>query len=84
MYWDVIEVKPEKNCTLWVRFADQTKGRVKFTEQYLSGVFEPIKDPNFFNQVFISEGVVSWPGELDLAPDAMYKEIQAKGEWILD
>jgi hypothetical protein len=30
------------------------------------------------------QGVVTWPGEIDLAPDAMYKAIQQNGEWLLD
>lgn len=25
-----------------------------------------------------------WPGELDLAPDAMYDEIKANGHWVDD
>lgn len=27
------------------------------------------------------DGVVTWPGEIDLAPDAMYAAIAATGEW---
>jgi hypothetical protein len=26
---------------------------------------------------------VTWPGELDLAPDAMHAAILAHGEWLL-
>ena len=29
-------------------------------------------------------GFVEWPGEVDLAPDAMYEEIKANGKWVLD
>jgi hypothetical protein len=28
-----------------------------------------------FAQVFIDYGAVAWPGEIDLAPDAMYAQI---------
>ncbi len=28
-------------------------------------------------------GAVTWPGEIDLAPDAMYLEIEAAGIWML-
>ncbi len=31
-----------------------------------------------FRQVFIDDGAVTWPGEIDLAPDAMYAEISGK------
>jgi hypothetical protein len=29
------------------------------------------------------DGVVTWPGELDLAPDAMHDELQKNGGWLL-
>jgi hypothetical protein len=31
----------------------------------------------------LDSGAVAWPGDIDLAPDAMYEEIKAKGEWLL-
>jgi hypothetical protein len=79
----VSEVKAEKYLTLYVRFADGVSGRVRFMPQHLTGVFESLKDPHFFAQVFIDSGVVTWPNEVDLAPDAMYQEIKKHGEWIL-
>ncbi len=83
MYWDVIEIKPKSFLRLFVRFADGTKGNVCFLPEHLTGVFERLKDPEYFNKVFVSEGVVTWPDELDLAPDAMYGAIKKNGEWIL-
>jgi hypothetical protein len=84
MYWDVIDVKPEAYLTLSVVFADGLCGRVRFLTQHLTGVFTPLKDPVFFEKVFIDDGVVTWPGEIDLAPDAMHQAIQEHGEWILE
>jgi Protein of unknown function (DUF2442) len=83
MYWDVIEVKISDNLNLHVRFADGTSGNVRFMPQHLTGVFEPLNDSHFFSKVFIDSGVVTWPNEIDLAPDAMYREIKKHGEWIL-
>jgi hypothetical protein len=34
-----------------------------------------------FSQAALVYGAVTWPGELDIAPDAMYEEIKADGEW---
>ena len=83
MHWNVISVQPKENLTLWVKFSDGTSGDVKFTKEYLTGVFEPLKDPIFFRQAFVSDGVVMWPGEVDLAPDAMYDQIKKNGIWTL-
>ena len=43
--------------------------------------FEPLRDPQLFAEVSIDHGAVTWPGELDLAPDAMYDGIKATGSW---
>ena len=83
MYWDVVEVKPLEGHSLFVRFEDGTSGEVRFTPQHLTGVFEPLKDPAYFRQVFIEDGVVTWPGHVDLAPDAMHSAIKAQGVWVL-
>jgi hypothetical protein len=83
MYWDVVEIKIESYLVLFVRFSDGTCGKLRFLPTHLTGVFLPLKEPAFFEKVFIDEGVVSWPGEIDLAPDAMYHEIKKHSEWIL-
>jgi hypothetical protein len=83
MYWDVIAVKPESYLTLSVYFSDGLQGHVHFLQEHLTGVFSPLKDPSFFEQVFVDNGVVTWPGELDLAPDAMYHAIKKQGQWVL-
>jgi len=84
MYWDITFVKPENHLTLSVKFADGLTGKVHFRSSHLTGVFEALKDEVYFKQVYVNHGVVTWPGELDIAPDAMYKEIKAHGEWILN
>ena len=49
----------------------------------IAGVFASLKDVHLFNQVYPEHGVVTWPGEIDLAPDAMHDEIKLHGKWIL-
>lgn len=75
MYWDVVEVRPESDYRLFVRFKDGLAGRVQLPREKLTGVLAPLLDVRFFEQVFIDNGAVTWPGEIDLAPDAMYAEI---------
>jgi Protein of unknown function (DUF2442) len=83
MEWDVIEVKTIAPLALSVQFADGTVGKVQFEQSHLTGVFEALKDPVVFQQAHIEEGVVAWPGDLDLAPDAMYQAIKSDGVWVL-
>ncbi|QXP90541.1 DUF2442 domain-containing protein [Methylococcus capsulatus] len=46
-------------------------------------MFERLKEPDFFRRICVTEGFLSWPDEIDLAPDAMYAAIKRDGEWIL-
>ena len=83
MYWDVIEVIPESDYCLFVRFKDGLNGQVRLCVEDLTGALAPLRDIQFFKRVYIDHGAVAWPGGIDLAPDAMYDEIRAKGEWVL-
>jgi hypothetical protein len=83
MHWTVVSVEPKTHLTLAVRFLDGTEGAVRFEPSHLSGVFEALKDPAVFRQARVEFGAVTWPGEVDLAPDAMYREIKRSGEWVL-
>lgn len=71
------------HLALQVEFADGTAGRVRFDPSHLTGVFAILKDIAVFNQASIVGGAVTWPGGIDLAPDAMYEAIKLRGEWIL-
>jgi hypothetical protein len=79
MYWDVVEVRAEADYRLFVRFADGTGGHIQLSVGDFTGVLEPLRDRSFFNRVFVDQGVVAWPGDIDLAPDAMYEQIAKQG-----
>lgn len=83
MKWDVVELKAEPDLSLRVSFADGTQGWVRFEHTHLFGVFEALQDPGFFCRAYLDSGVVTWPGNIDIAPDAMYREIKQHGQWVL-
>jgi hypothetical protein len=84
MYYDVIEAQIMGELSFRVRFADGLTGKVQFLPSYLYGVFEKLKNPEFFKQIKVTDGFVSWgDDEIDLAPDSMYQAISEKGEWLL-
>ena len=83
MEYHVIDVQPVMPMALQVWFADGTTGQVRFEPTHLTGVFEALKDPIVFAQARIEAGAVTSPGNLDLAPDAIYAEIKSRGEWVL-
>jgi len=85
MPWRVAEVQALEDYSLRVRFLDGLEGVVRMSALVHSpaaGVFSRLADPALFSQAAVVYGAVTWPGELDLAPDAMYKAIQESGEWV--
>jgi len=84
--WQVTKVKPLKGYKLEVEFIDGTHGFVEMKQMIMNpkaGVFARLRDINTFNQVYLEYGAVTWPGELDLTPDAMYDEVKHNGVWVL-
>lgn len=86
MPWRVkhLEVLPEYR--LFVRFLDGLEGYVNMKQFLFSdcaGVFAQLRDLERFNSATLVYGAVTWPGELDISPDAMYNQIKASGEWDL-
>jgi hypothetical protein len=74
----VVFVKALPGSKLEVAFSDGTRGTVELRDRLFGPVFEPLKDPNFFNQVRVDEfGVVCWPNGADLAPDALYERLKS-------
>ena len=83
MYWDVVEVSSGENWTLFVRFADGLSGSIRFLPGFFKGVFEPIREPSRFAEVFVDRGTVAWPGDVDLAPDALYERLSREQDCVL-
>ncbi|MDR0781307.1 MAG: DUF2442 domain-containing protein [Pseudomonadales bacterium] len=82
MPWRVVAVQALPDWRLHVRFLDGTEGTVDLAALVHSpgaGVFAALANPALFAQVFVEYGAVTWPGEIDLAPDAMYAQIKKAG-----
>jgi Protein of unknown function (DUF2442) len=84
--WRVAEVQALRGYRLRVRFKDATEGEVDLSQLIHAphaGVFAALRDEAIFRKVHVVFGAVTWPGDLDLAPDAMYQAIRQHGEWIV-
>lgn len=84
--WRVSRVDVLPGFRLRVRFNDDTEGMVdmaEFVHSPAAGVFAALRDENRFLEAKVILGAVTWPGDLDLAPDAMHRAIKEHGTWII-
>ncbi|EXI68858.1 MAG: hypothetical protein AW08_00680 [Candidatus Accumulibacter adjunctus] len=81
--WEVVEARVLAHGVFKVKFADGLEGVVRFAPSAYRGVFAKLRDPAEFNKLYVNDYFVTWPGELDLAPDAMHHFIKESGEWLL-
>ncbi|MFM2408886.1 MAG: hypothetical protein RL358_1628 [Pseudomonadota bacterium] len=82
--WRISEVKVIADHAISVRFKDGLEGVVRFLPGFFRGVFSHLLDPAQFRLASVVGGAVTWPGELDLAPDTMHEEIKLRGEWVVE
>jgi len=75
MYWDVKVVKPKPNYKIYVETEDGRKGIFDVSPYIERGMFKELKDINYFNQVGILFGAVTWPNEQDIAPETLIDEM---------
>lgn len=70
------EARPD--FRLWVRFVDGVEGVADLSDIAGKGVFRRwTENPAEFSEVKIDgqTGAPTWPGNLDVAPDRLYREV---------
>ena len=77
----IVSVRPLEDYRLCIGFDDGTEGVISLRDRLFGPVFEPLRDPAVFRQVFVDEfGAIAWPNGADLAPDAMYEQLRRSAE----
>lgn len=62
----------------FMAFDDGTAGEIDLSEYIGRGpVFEPLRDPAFFQKAQIGDGTISWPNGADIAPETLYDKLTA-------
>lgn len=85
--WRIAKFRTLPGFRLGVEFMDGTTGEVDLSRLVMSekaGVFATLRDPEVFARARLESGAILWPGDIDIAPDAMYDVIHSTGSWILE
>ena len=77
----VTKVEKRGGFGLRLTFSDGTVGERDFSDLVAETgeMVEPLRDPAFFNRVFIECGVLAWPNGFDLDSIALHMEMKEKG-----
>jgi hypothetical protein len=67
----VIEVEPLENYKLRVSLSNGRKGIFDMSTFLNKGVFNELKDPEYFRRVSVKYDTVVWPHEQDIAPETV-------------
>ncbi len=70
----VVDVKPLRGFMMLVTFSTGEK-RLFDVTRLQGSAFEPLKDENVFMNPVLFHGVITWNnGEIDIAPETVYRE----------
>ncbi len=78
MHWDVTLVRPLPDYKIYVETEGGQKGIFDIKPYLRKGAFRELKNVNYFNQVDVLFGAVTWPNEQDIAPETLLDELQAR------
>jgi hypothetical protein len=67
-----VEVVGDHRLTL--TFEDGASGELDFSDWDWRGVFEPLRDPDYFRRVVLDNelGTIVWPNGADVAPETLH------------
>jgi hypothetical protein len=85
--WSIVHFRVLPGFKIEVSFADGTSGVADLAPRLSQGPlgdgFDALCDVTAFEKVYLEHGALTWPGGIDLAPDAMYQRIRESGISIL-
>jgi hypothetical protein len=73
----VISVEPLENYKLRIQLSTGRTGIFDISQFLDEGVFQELKDPAYFRQVYVDYGTVVWPHEQDIDPELIEMELQS-------
>jgi hypothetical protein len=70
----VVDVEVVGEHRLRIAFDDGVSGEIDASNWAWRGVFEPLRDPNYFARVELDRqlGTITWPSGADVAPETLH------------
>ena len=68
----VVAVQALPNFRLGLTFGNGERRQFDMTPYLHYPVFTPLRNPGYFGLARVEYGTVTWPGEIDIAPETLY------------
>jgi hypothetical protein len=68
----VIEANYAGDFCIDVVFSNSVEKRIDCKKYIGGGIFESLKDENYFRRFFVDGWTISWPNGADIAPETLY------------
>ena len=68
----VFEVVPTDDYKLRLRFTNGEQGLYDCSQLLDFGIFQELRDKDYFKRVKVLNGTTVWPHEQDICPDTLY------------
>ena len=69
----VIKAEYRGGYRIHVTFNDGSEKTIDFGEWLEGPIFEPLKNPDYFQRFFLDGGTVAWPNGADMAPETLHE-----------
>ena len=69
----VTKVLPENGFRLYLEFSNGERREFNVMPYLDKGIFQNLKDEEYFRQVRVTMGTIEWPGGQDFCPDTLYE-----------
>jgi len=70
----VVAVRANDDFSLDLKFNDGSARRFDVKPYLEYGIFNELKDKDYFRRVKVAFGTVQWPNEQDISPETLYLE----------
>lgn len=80
----VIDAEYLHDYLIHIAFSNGKEGTIDLSPYLGQGVFEPLKNKEYFMKVFVDGWTISWPNGADFAPEALYDMIERSNGMVND
>ena len=70
----VVAARANDDFSLDIKFDDGSVKRFDVRPYLEYGIFQELKDRDYFKRVKVAFGTVQWPNEQDISPETLYVE----------